>query len=1461
MANDDKGKTPARVNGTNTTETVTGTSAGEMVDTKPGNDTASGGAGNDWVKGGQGDDAVDGGAGSDRVDGNSGNDRLIYTVGENTGANDSYDGGAGTNTLVLHMTRDEWLRDGMQADLAALLAFLGSAAPNAHGANSSAGFTFSSIGLNVRRIASVEVFVDGVQMDPRDESVTAVADDYIAATEHSIVSGDVLANDLVPDLVRSVEVVTGPALGSLALMNDGSFSYDPGMAFDSLAAGETAIVNFTYRVTDADRDDAAATSTLTITGTNDAPVANADAASTTENAAVTVDVLANDTDVDTSDTHVLDSVTIVSVTGPGEAQSESKAVTAAAGQGSVAIVDNRIQWTPASDFDYLAPGDAATVAIAYTQNDGHGGTAASTLDITVNGVNDAPILQGALSRRFSEQDAVFTLDLLQGASDVDRGAVLGAAAFAETTGKGGWTLEGNSLKVNPHHFDALNNGDIETLRFDYLVRDQHGGEVAQTLTLEVEGFTDAPSLDAAVSAGAAVNEMKIAISSEPANGEKVILRFANLPAGARMLNAQRADVSAGVDGFEGAHDFTLVLPADLDSDFDLGITVSGLNPDGSVMGTRSGTLDVVYDHDIVLDEVSFSARNQGMWASGAAPMVEWHEYLPLIGTKSQTWNAQTEEWDDTGSGAWRSGEFKLFGAQVDAQEAKNIALGVAQQTLDAAWNVFVTTSQIVDAGAQALYDGAVNTFNNAIATATSVYNEAVRVATNIFNDTVSGAERAADSVTWAIYNAAVDAARFVRDGAIAVFGWMGQWVHDQANWDYNNSVKLAADIRDFALNAVDWSVETTRSLAQDALNAANATAQWIKDRAIEAADATFKLAKDAYAVAKQLAWDAADAVYDTAQKIFDDTSAALDKIQGTTKLEIAADIYADVGVQVDFVLDSGSVDVDVDYQVTSSLQHNKTTDTLVITPQLTNQTTGQSVAFETISPNASLKAVLLYDVGVDLKVLLDSFLRVDGATIWDISPGSEGLSDSTSITTGGWGVDFENFKADIQAAAGDLNLDGLVVGAFDLIDLDSRNLQDLEVPFVGTLTEDIASVFVGVPTIETEGRADEWNPNHFVEGGLVGVNVYEVIDAIVNLVTARVDFSPELRAAYNLPSLYDSPSFAAAVSTVGTALLSTLFDALDGQSDNVPIFLIDATDETDSELYHANLFPDSVIGSTVTPDTAKFGFWTAYGESNDLVRVVIDIDQAVAVIVNKIIEVAAGAASSGATVQFLAKLPDINPLDLEFGLAELLEVVEAPQATIDEITQFFDLSVGFEAADVDVYSALRFAQDFTLSIDDMVYRVKMEDGQQFLFEANAHGSLTIADASQHDANGDGTVEYDMQLLPKAMFSNDTEIGLELGYVLDFLQASLSADLKIPLGDLLSDLLQIDIPGLPPITLNLADVNLGPLLRVQGDLDIASADIFEKRFDIDIGTADVAGNVALPETDLITVLGVHNTAVV
>ncbi|MEZ9624159.1 Ig-like domain-containing protein, partial [Vibrio sp. 10N.261.55.F6] len=48
--------------------------------------------------------------------------------------------------------------------------------------------------------------------------------------------------------------------------------------------------------------------TITVTGTNDLPIANADSGAVQENSTVTVDVLANDTDLDDGAKFTLDSV-------------------------------------------------------------------------------------------------------------------------------------------------------------------------------------------------------------------------------------------------------------------------------------------------------------------------------------------------------------------------------------------------------------------------------------------------------------------------------------------------------------------------------------------------------------------------------------------------------------------------------------------------------------------------------------------------------------------------------------------------------------------------------------------------------------------------------------------------------------------------------------------------------------------------------------------------------------------------------------------------------------------------------------------------------------------------------------------------------------------------------------------------------------------------------------------------
>jgi hypothetical protein len=245
-------------------DTVFGGDGDDQIEAGPGNDVVDGGAGDDdiaasqgddlllagagddTISGASGDDTLAGGAGDDKIVGASGDDTAIYNVSANVGSNDDYKGGSGTDTLLLEFTLDEWLRDDVQAEVAQYAEMLDS------GGRGNKQFQFSAFDLKVKDFEALEITVDGVQLNPEDEAVTAHDDAVTGGTEHSVITGNVTDNDDVPDLVRDVTALNEPSSGTLTLDSDGSFSFD-------------------YEVTDADRDADTATVEFTITGTNDAP--------------------------------------------------------------------------------------------------------------------------------------------------------------------------------------------------------------------------------------------------------------------------------------------------------------------------------------------------------------------------------------------------------------------------------------------------------------------------------------------------------------------------------------------------------------------------------------------------------------------------------------------------------------------------------------------------------------------------------------------------------------------------------------------------------------------------------------------------------------------------------------------------------------------------------------------------------------------------------------------------------------------------------------------------------------------------------------------------------------------------------------------------------------------------------------------------------------------------------------
>ena len=105
--------------------------------------------------------------------------------------------------------------------------------------------------------------------------------------------------------------MSAPAGKGIASVVGNQVQFAPGTDFDHLADGASETVTLSYTMQDEHGATSMLTVTVTVTGTNDGPVAVADTASGTENQTLTVDVLANDTDVD--DGHVF---TLNSVSGP-----------------------------------------------------------------------------------------------------------------------------------------------------------------------------------------------------------------------------------------------------------------------------------------------------------------------------------------------------------------------------------------------------------------------------------------------------------------------------------------------------------------------------------------------------------------------------------------------------------------------------------------------------------------------------------------------------------------------------------------------------------------------------------------------------------------------------------------------------------------------------------------------------------------------------------------------------------------------------------------------------------------------------------------------------------------------------------------------------------------------------------------------------------------------------------------
>ncbi|WP_157359932.1 tandem-95 repeat protein [Caldimonas brevitalea] len=410
-----------------------------------------------------------------------------------------------------------------------------------------------------------------------------IADGHLTVSEDGVLRIDPLAGvtDVDGDAL-SADVVAGPAHGSLSLNTDGSFTYTPTADFEGSDS-------FTYRVSDGTEASNLATVTLTVTGVNDAPVAQDGRAALDEDGAVVVDLRALGLDVEGAQLQP------VVVAGPSHGT----------------LVDNgdgTFTYTPAPNFK-------GRDSVRFTLSDGELTSNEATFSFDVTAVNDAPVV--ADSHMTVDEDGVLRVDPLAGSSDVDGDALAAAIVAGPAHGSVSVNADGSFSYTPVADFNGSDS-------FTYRVSDGQGGSELATVTLTVVPVNDAPVVAGrhlTVSEDGALHIDPLAGATD-VDGDALTAAVVAGPAhGSLSVNADGSFTYTPVADFNGSDSFTYRVDdgagASTLATVTLGVTAVNDAPvaqDGSAMVTEDGS--VVIDLRSLGFDVDADAELQSLVVAG-----------------------------------------------------------------------------------------------------------------------------------------------------------------------------------------------------------------------------------------------------------------------------------------------------------------------------------------------------------------------------------------------------------------------------------------------------------------------------------------------------------------------------------------------------------------------------------------------------------------------------------------------------------------------------------------------------------------------------------------------------------------------------------------------------------------------------------------------------------------------------
>ncbi|WP_269815496.1 Ig-like domain-containing protein [Algibacillus agarilyticus] len=298
-------------------------------------------------------------------------------------------------------------------------------------------------------------------------TITAVNDlpiannDTASTAEDTAVIIDVTADDTdVEDAKPTGEItITVDAANGSATVVDGQITYTPNANFNG---SDT----FNYQVADSEGGVSnAALVTVSVSSSNDVPVAVNDTATTDEDTAVTFTVLNNDTDIEDMS---FDATQLTVVNTPTN--------------GTVVInTDSTLTYTPTANTN-------GTDTFTYTITDSDSGVSnEASVTITINAVNDAPIAVDNSVSNVSE-DTVYIINVLGNDSDIDSELL----------------PESVTIKTAPENGTATVNSDGH---IEYLPSNNYSGNDVLTYTIK-----DSDDLESNI---ATVNLTVLAVNDAP----------------------------------------------------------------------------------------------------------------------------------------------------------------------------------------------------------------------------------------------------------------------------------------------------------------------------------------------------------------------------------------------------------------------------------------------------------------------------------------------------------------------------------------------------------------------------------------------------------------------------------------------------------------------------------------------------------------------------------------------------------------------------------------------------------------------------------------------------------------------------------------------------------------------------------------------------------------------------------